>query len=145
MYLKTTVSHLGMHSTPKRPKFDKEMRAERIRQIQDDLNDLTRVLAFKEKRLQQAEAGRNYRVCEQITEEMMELKSRLTGAVLPGSVLAGTAHKSSSFLAGCSVSLSSLAALTGPVLAGTAHKLCSFLVWHSVSFAFLCLLCKPKK
>ena len=65
----------GTSSTPKRPKFDKEMKAEQIRQIQDDLNDLTRVLAFK-KRLQQAEAGRNYRVCEQITEEMIELKSR---------------------------------------------------------------------
>ena len=61
---------------PKRPKFDKEMKAEQIRQIQDGLNDLSCVLAFKEKRLQQAEAGRNYRVCEQITEEMMELKSR---------------------------------------------------------------------
>lgn len=63
-------------STPKRPKFDKEMREERIRQIQDDLNDLTRVLAFKEKRLLQAEASRNYRVCEEVSEEMMELKSR---------------------------------------------------------------------
>ena len=49
--------HPGTSSTPKRPKFDKEMKAERIRQIQDGLNDLTRVLAFKEKRLQQAEAG----------------------------------------------------------------------------------------
>lgn len=66
----------GTSSTPKRPKFDKEMREERIKQIQDDLNDLSRVLAFKEKRLAQCEAARNYRVCEQVTEEMMELKSR---------------------------------------------------------------------
>ena len=66
----------GTSSTLKRPKFDKEMKAEQIRQIQDGLNDLTRVLAFKEKRLQQAEAGRHYGVCELITEKMMELKSR---------------------------------------------------------------------
>ena len=33
------------------------MREECIRQIQDDLNDLTHLLAFKEKRIQQAEAG----------------------------------------------------------------------------------------
>ena len=31
----------GTSSTPKRPKFDKEMKAEQIRQIQDGLNDLT--------------------------------------------------------------------------------------------------------
>ena len=71
----------GTSSTPKRPKFDKEMKAERIRQIQDGLNDLTRVLAL---RLQQAEAGGNYRVCELITEEMMELKSRKRHAVRRG-------------------------------------------------------------
>ena len=41
----------GTSSTPKRPKFDKEMRGERIKQIQDDVNDLNQVLAFKEKRL----------------------------------------------------------------------------------------------
>ena len=41
----------GTSSTPKRPKFDKEMKAERIRLIQDGLNDLTCMLAFKETRL----------------------------------------------------------------------------------------------
>ena len=51
----------GTRSTPKRPKFDKEMKVERIRQIQDDLNNLTRLpLAFKEKRILQAEAGGDY-------------------------------------------------------------------------------------
>ena len=33
----------------KRPKFDKEMRVEHIRQIQDDLNDLTHLLALRRK------------------------------------------------------------------------------------------------
>ena len=52
------------------PKLDKEM------QIQDDLNDLTRLLAFKEKRILQAEAGWDYRVCEQVTKEIVKLNSR---------------------------------------------------------------------
>ena len=43
------------------------MSVERIRQIQDDLNDLTRLWAFKEKRIQQAEVVRDYEVCEQVT------------------------------------------------------------------------------
>ena len=46
------------------------------RQIQDDLNDLTHLLAFKEKRILQAEAGWDYRVCEQVTKEIVELNSR---------------------------------------------------------------------
>ena len=57
-------------------KLDKEMREECIRQIQDDLNDLTHLLAFKEKRIQQAEAGWDYRVCKQVTKEIVELNSR---------------------------------------------------------------------
>ena len=71
--------HYGIHdaaSTPKRPKCDKEMREERLQTIEDEMSDIARMVRFKEKRLSQAEAGRNYKVCEQLTEEMMALKSR---------------------------------------------------------------------
>ena len=44
--------------------------------IGEELGDISRILRFKEKRLSQAEAARNYRLCEQVTEEMMDLKSR---------------------------------------------------------------------
>ena len=62
--------------TPKRPKYDKEMRDERLKVIGEELRDISRILLFKEKRLSQAEAARNYRLCEQLTEEMMDLKSK---------------------------------------------------------------------
>ena len=70
--------HYGMHdiaSIPKRPKCDKDMREECLQAIEEEMNDIARMLQFKEKRLSQAEAGRNYKVCEQLTEEMMALKS----------------------------------------------------------------------
>lgn len=44
--------------------------------IEEELNDVARMMQFKEKRRSQAEAGMNYRVCEQVTEEIMALKSR---------------------------------------------------------------------
>ena len=59
--------------TPKRPKYDKEMREERLKVIGEELRDISRMLLFKEKRLSQAEAARNYRLCEQ---QMMDLKSK---------------------------------------------------------------------
>ena len=52
------------------------MREEQLQTIEDEMSDIERMLRFKEKRLSQAEAGRNYKVCEQLTEEMMALKSR---------------------------------------------------------------------
>ena len=63
-------------TTPKRPKYDKEMREERLKAIDEESRDISRMLLFKEKRLAQAEAGKNYRLCEQVTEEVMALKSR---------------------------------------------------------------------
>ena len=63
-------------STPKRPKCDKDLREQRLQAIEDEIKDINRMLQFKEKRLSQAEAGRNYKACEQVTEEIMSLKSR---------------------------------------------------------------------
>ena len=63
-------------SAPKRPKYDKESREDRVKAIEEEVQDISRILWFKEKRHSQAEAARNYRTCEQLTEEMMGLKSR---------------------------------------------------------------------
>ena len=73
---KAYSSSQSTKSTPKRPKYDKEMREERLTTIGDKLNDVARILLFKERRLSQSEAARNYKVCEQLTEEIMELKSK---------------------------------------------------------------------
>ena len=61
---------------PKRPKYDKDMREERMKVSNDELGDIARMLTFKEKRLSQAEAAKNYKLCEQVTEELMALKSK---------------------------------------------------------------------
>ena len=66
----------SLSDMPKRPKFDEKMREERIHSIEEELTDISRILQFKEKRLSQHEVDRNYRSCEQVTEEMMSLKGR---------------------------------------------------------------------
>ena len=63
-------------SAPKRPKYDKEAREERIGAIDEELSDISRLLAYKEKSLCQAESARNYKLCEKVTEELMALKSK---------------------------------------------------------------------
>ena len=63
-------------SAPKRPKFHKEAREERIVALNDEVKDIARLLAYKEKSLSQAECACNYKLCEKITEELMALKSR---------------------------------------------------------------------
>ena len=66
----------GSREGTKRPRYDEDAREERLKAISDELSDITRILAFKGKRLSQAEAAKNYKVCEQVTEEMMVLKGR---------------------------------------------------------------------
>ena len=52
------------------------MREERIAAIEEELSDIARMMQLKKKFRAQAEAGKNYRVCEHVTEEIMALKSR---------------------------------------------------------------------
>lgn len=37
----------------------------------EELSDISRLLAYKEKSLCQAENARNYKLCEKVTEELM--------------------------------------------------------------------------
>ena len=71
-----SYGHPVTETTPKRPKYDREMREERLKAIDEEGRDISRMLLFKEKRLAQAESGKNYRLCEQVTDEVMVLKSR---------------------------------------------------------------------
>ena len=61
-------------NTPKRPKYNQEMREDRLEAIEDELADISRIMQFKEKRLSQAEATKKYSVCEQLSIEIKELK-----------------------------------------------------------------------
>ena len=51
-----------------RAKISGEVRAKRRAALQEDIANIDQQLLFKEKRCQQAEGIRNYRVCEEITE-----------------------------------------------------------------------------
>lgn len=61
--------------TPKLPKFDREMRDNRVTELNEVIADLTRRIAIKESKCQQAEVARNYKLCDQLSEDIMELKS----------------------------------------------------------------------
>ena len=61
--------------TPKRPKFEREMRDNRVTELNEVIVDLTKRIAIKESRCQQAEIACNYKLCDQLNEDIMELKS----------------------------------------------------------------------
>ena len=63
-------------TAPKRPKLNEQMREDRKKELEEDLADISSRIAFKEKRRSQAEIARNYKVCDELTEEIMECKSR---------------------------------------------------------------------
>ena len=55
---------------PTRQKVSAEVRQRRISASEDDLASITKQLNFKNKRLQQAENIRNYKLCEEISQEI---------------------------------------------------------------------------
>ena len=58
--------------TPKatRPKVSAEVRQQRIWSLEEDIANIDKQLHFKNERLQQAENVRNYKLCEEINEEI---------------------------------------------------------------------------
>lgn len=63
-------------STPKQPKLNERMREERIKELEEDLADISSRIAFKDKQCSQAATTRNYMVCDKLMEEIMEWKTR---------------------------------------------------------------------
>ena len=61
---------------PKRRKVATEERQKRLEAVQEDLKDVADRLSFKEKRRQAAETVRNYKLCDELTEEISNLKSQ---------------------------------------------------------------------
>jgi len=63
-------------SVSKRPKLDQTMREERIKDLEEDIADVSSHIAFKEKRRAQAETVQNYKACDELTQEILERKGR---------------------------------------------------------------------
>ena len=61
---------------PKRQKTTESIRAQHIGELEEDIKDINDQLQFKEKRREQAELARNYKLCDQLTEEMSSLKKQ---------------------------------------------------------------------
>lgn len=55
---------------PRRSKISAEVRQKRISALEEDIANLEQQIHFKNKRLQQAENVKNYKLCEEITEEV---------------------------------------------------------------------------
>ena len=61
-------------STPKRKKVSEEYRLRRIDAVQESIQGLTDRIGYKEKRRDAANNMRNYKECDQLTEEISTLK-----------------------------------------------------------------------
>lgn len=61
----------------KRSELNKDIREQRFKEIDEDLSDLSCNLAFKRKRLTQAEHAKDYKMCDKITEEILDCKIRM--------------------------------------------------------------------
>ena len=61
--------------TPKRRKINQEYCLERIAELQDKIKDLNERIEFKNKRRDAASNVRNYKECDELTEQMSNLKN----------------------------------------------------------------------
>ena len=60
----------------KRRKLSKDMREQRLKEIEEDCKDIAERLTFKEKRIAAYENSREYKKCDDVKEEMMALKQK---------------------------------------------------------------------
>lgn len=60
----------------KRPKLDKNLRVERITQIQEEVGTINQQITFKEKRIESAVEIKNFKLCDNLSEEIHELQKR---------------------------------------------------------------------
>lgn len=61
--------------TPKRNKVSKDYRLARITELNEQINDMTDQLGYKEKCRESANNICNYKECDKLTEEMSQLKA----------------------------------------------------------------------
>ena len=63
-------------STPKRKNLNKEFREDRIHNIKEEIHDLNSRICFKEKRVLAAANMKNYKICDEVSGEISELKTK---------------------------------------------------------------------
>ncbi len=63
-------------TAPKKRKLLTEARVKHLEAVQEDLKDVTDRLAYKVKRRQAAETVRNYKLCDELTDDISNLKSK---------------------------------------------------------------------
>lgn len=61
-------------TTSKRPKLDQEFRASRMQQIKEEAKTINTQVSFKERRVDVAVQGKNFKLCDQLTEEIADLQ-----------------------------------------------------------------------
>ena len=61
----------------KRRKLNQELRTKRMLELHEDIKDYNNRILFKEKRCEAALAVKNYKLCDNLTEEMCKLKADL--------------------------------------------------------------------
>lgn len=61
---------------PRRQKFSKEMRTNRIKELREDIRDCNDRIVFKEKRCEAEASVKNYKQCDALTEEIIALKQQ---------------------------------------------------------------------
>ena len=73
-YSRSKVYGKGGGGTPKRPKLDRDMRRQRMDELKEDIEDTSKRISLKEKRVIQAETNRNYKLCDELSDHISELK-----------------------------------------------------------------------
>ena len=61
---------------PQCPKLSQEIREQRIHDLTEEIADLARSIAFKEKRVDAAANVKNYKLCDEITAEIVKCKAK---------------------------------------------------------------------
>lgn len=60
-------------TTPKRKKLTQDVRLDRMKSLEDDMGHISERIAYKEKRRRLAEGLKNYKACDELTEEIAAL------------------------------------------------------------------------
>ena len=61
---------------PSREKIDKQEREHRMQSIVEQLSDIKKHIELKQKRMEQAQSVQNFKLCDQIADEILSLKAK---------------------------------------------------------------------
>lgn len=64
------------HDKPRRERIDKKERKHRIESLQDEMKDINKHVTVKERRIEQAQAAKNFKICDQLSDEITKLKAK---------------------------------------------------------------------